>query len=165
MSKYNRKFKLLVVRFALENSSPVVARRFNVTAGQVRYWTAVYRIHGSKSFRHKELPYTQQFKLEVIETMNANNWSANHTSACFDLSSSGILSKWIRQYTEEGKDSLLPQKKGRQPMKTTPPHKPSEQMTEKELREELEYLRAENAFLKKMEALTQQKKKKIITKP
>ena len=41
---------------------------------------------------------------------------------------------------------------------TTPT--PSEQMTEKELREELEYLRAENAVLKKLEALAQAKKKK-----
>jgi len=37
--------------------------------------------------------------------------------------------------------------------------KPSEQMTEEELREELEYLRAENAVLKKLEALVQAKNK------
>ncbi|ATC95866.1 hypothetical protein PTUN_a3557 [Pseudoalteromonas tunicata] len=37
-------------------------------------------------------------------------------------------------------------------------------MTEKELREELDYLRAENAVLKKLEALTQARKKKAKTK-
>jgi transposase len=38
-------------------------------------------------------------------------------------------------------------------------------MTEKELREELDYLRAENAVLKKLEALAQAKKKKIKKRP
>lgn len=43
--------------------------------------------------------------------------------------------------------------------------KPLEQMTEKELREELDYLRAENAVLKKLEALAQAKKTKTKKKP
>ena len=42
--------------------------------------------------------------------------------------------------------------------------KPSSEMTEKELREELDYLRAENAVLKKLEALAQARKKKAKTK-
>jgi transposase len=44
-------------------------------------------------------------------------------------------------------------------------HKPSSQMTEKELREELDYLRAENAVLKKLEALAQAKKHKAKKRP
>ncbi|TMS80197.1 transposase, partial [Pseudoalteromonas sp. S554] len=42
--------------------------------------------------------------------------------------------------------------------------KPSADMSEKELREELDYLRAENAVLKKLEALAQARKKKAKTK-
>ncbi|GAC23019.1 hypothetical protein GMES_0719 [Paraglaciecola mesophila KMM 241] len=37
-------------------------------------------------------------------------------------------------------------------------------MTEKELRDELEYLRAENAVLKKLEALAQARQKKAKTR-
>ncbi|WP_394182025.1 hypothetical protein [Marinomonas posidonica] len=42
--------------------------------------------------------------------------------------------------------------------------KPAEQMTEKELREELEYLRAENAVLKKLKALAQAKQEQAKKK-
>lgn len=48
---------------------------------------------------------------------------------------------------------------------SSPDPKPSEKMTEKELREELDYLRAENAVLKKLEALAQAKKKKAKKRP
>lgn len=42
--------------------------------------------------------------------------------------------------------------------------KPAEQMTEKELREEIEYLRAENAVLKKLKALAQVKQEQAKQK-
>ena len=91
--------------------------------------------------------------------MWTNKWSLSHTSAQFNLSSSGILSKWQADYNANGLDGLKPRRKGRA-MKKPPidiSTKPAEQMSEKELREELEYLRAENAVLKKLQALAQQK--------
>lgn len=64
-------------------------------------------------------------------------------------------------YVQHGISRLKPHKKGRPRMTNHPLEpKPSDQMTEKELREELAYLRAENAVLKKLEALAQAKKKK-----
>lgn len=98
--------------------------------------------------------------------MVSNEWSLTYTSAYFDLSSPGILFKWQTHYSREGISRLTPQKKGRPGMNNTPSEpKPSVQMTEKELREELDYLRAENAVLKKLEALAQVKKKKAKKRP
>ena len=165
MSKHPRAFKLKVAECALSESSSAIGARFNVTERQVRYWTAVYRIHGAESFRSTHRPYSQAFKADVLKTMAANNWSLGYTSAFFDLSSPGILFQWQKIYAHDGISGLKPKKKGKPHVKNEfSAPKPSTEMTEKELREELDYLRAENAVLKKLEALAQSKKKKAKTK-
>lgn len=166
MSKYNRAFKLEIAKLAEYSSSRILSKQFNITARQIRYWSSVYQIHGLDSFRHQDIPYTQSFKLNVLQHLQANHWSLSYTSAFFDLSSPGILFQWQKLYARDGITSLKPKKK-RKPRVTKhfSEPKPSEQMTEKELREELEYLRAENAVLKKLEALAQAKKKKAKKRP
>ena len=166
MSKHSREFKLHLAKLAQDTSSSIVSGEFDVELSQIKYWSAVHRIHGDNSFKHPDKPYDKTIKLEAITTMQANNWSIGYTSAYFDLSSPGILYQWLKRYNEGGLDNLTPQKKGRPTMTLTPPtQKPSEQMSEQELLEELEYLRAENAVLKKLEALAQQRKQKNKTKP
>jgi len=165
MSKHHRAFKLKIAELALSESSSTVSNRFNVTDRQVRYWTAIYRIHGAESFRSVHKPYSQAFKVEVLKTMTANSWSLGYTSAFFDLSSPGILFQWQKLYARDGISRLKPQNKGRPVMtNNSSSSKPVEQMTEEELREELAYLRAENDVLKKLEALAQARKKKAKTR-
>lgn len=165
MSKHHRAFKLKIAELALSESSSAVSNRFNVTDRQVRYWTAIYRIHGAESFRSVHKPYSQAFKAEVLKTMIENGWSLGYTSAFFDLSSPGILFQWQKLYARDGISRLKPQKKGKPVMtNNSSSSKPVEQMTEEELREELAYLRAENDVLKKLEALAQARKKKAKTR-
>tara|TARA_R110002167_G_C12616152_1_gene646344 strand:- start:874 stop:1245 length:372 start_codon:yes stop_codon:yes gene_type:complete len=123
-------------------------------------------LNGLSSFLHSDYPYTKDFKVKVLISMLSNEWSLGYTSAYFDLSSPGILFQWQKLYSRGGISRLTPQKKGKPRMnKNASELKPSEQMTEKELREELDYLRAENAVLKKLEALAQAKKKKAEKRP
>lgn len=165
MSKYHRAFKLSLAKLSQHQSSRSITRKFGVASGQVCYWSQVYRIHGEDSFQHSQMPYTQPFKLKVLKTMHENEWSLTYTSAYFDLSSPGILFQWQKLYACEGITRLKPQQKGRPRMKTqSSESKPAEQMTEKELREELEYLRAENAVLKKLKALAQAKQEQAKKK-
>lgn len=165
MSKYHRAFKLELAKYAQDMSSTELSRKFNVPSRQLRYWSFVYRLHGESSFLSANLPYHQSFKIKVLQAMEQNNWSLTYTSAYFDLSSPGILFQWQKLYAQGGIDSLKPNRKGRPRVKNhSSTQKPSEQMTEQELREELEYLRAENAVLKKLEALAQARKKKAKTK-
>lgn len=166
MSKYNRAFKLKLAQLVQVESSGAISLKFNVQSSLIRYWAQVYELNGIDSFTHKRLPYTCEFKLSVLKTMEQNNWSLHYTSAFFDLSSPGILFKWQKLYSSGGMKALKPQRKGSAPVKDdSSKPKPSEQMTEKELREELEYLRAENAVLKKLEALAQAQKKKVKKRP
>ena len=151
MSKHHRAFKLNLARLAQEESSGVLGPKFGVRPNLIRYWSQVYRINGFDSFVHKQRPYSFEFKFHVLNTMAANNWSLTYTSAYFDLSSPGILFQWQKLYARDGITRLKPKNKGRPRVtnhSSTP--KPSAEMSEKELREELDYLRAENAVLKKL---------------
>lgn len=166
MSKHGRALKIELAERAEYESSRRLGRQFNVSSRQIRYWSLVYRLHGADSFLHLKRPYTLTFKMRVLSAMRENDWSLGYTSAYFDLSSPGILFNWQKLYSFGDISKLFPRKKGRRRMKDeSSEHKPSEQMTEKELREELDYLRAENAVLKKLEALAQAKKKKIKKRP
>lgn len=166
MSKHQRTFKLELAKLAQCGSSLELGRRFNVSSRQIRYWSSVYRLHGESSFLHSDYPYTSFFKMNALKAMQLNDWSLAYTSAYYDLSSPGILFQWQKLYSLEGIPGLIPKKRGKPRMKHNPSEpKPSEQMTEKELREELDYLRAENAVLKKLEALAQAKKKQAKKRP
>ena len=165
MSKHHRAFKLNLARLAQEESSGVLGPKFGVRPNLIRYWSQVYRINGFDSFVHKQLPYSFEFKIHVLKTMSVNNWSLAYTSAYFDLSSPGILFQWQKLYARDGLTRLKPKNKGRPRVtnhSSTP--KPSAEMSEKELREGLDYLRTENAVLKKLEALAQARKKKAKTR-
>jgi transposase len=76
------------------------------------------------------------------------------------------LSKFKDKKCQRYLGRVTPKKKGRPCMThNSSEPKPSSQMTEQELREELDYLRAENAVLKKLEALAQAKKNKAKKRP
>lgn len=166
MSKHHRAFKLELAKRAQYEGSEELGRRFKVSSRQIRYWSSVYRLNGESSFLHLDHPYTSSFKVKALTAMRVNDWSLSFTSAYFDLSTPGILFNWQKLYSLEGISGLIPKNRGRPRMKHNPSEpKPSEQMTEKELREELDYLRAENAVLKKLEALAQAKKKKTKKRP
>jgi transposase len=159
-SKYRPSFKRKLAQLYLEEmSSRQVASKFNVGHKQIRYWGQVFKIHREKAFEGGVANPSSTHKLSMLRAMWTNEWSLVHTSARFNLSSPGILSKWLADYTALGEEGLRPKRQGRS-MKKQPrvaSSKPSEEMTDKELRDELEYLRAENAVLKKLEALAQQK--------
>ncbi|WP_016954347.1 hypothetical protein, partial [Catenovulum agarivorans] len=165
MSKYHRAFKLKLAQLAQESSSRVLGKQFQINSRLIRYWSQTYKIHGLESFLHSGYPYSAEFKLRALKTMEANDWSLSYTSAFFDLSTPGILFQWQKHYARDGISRLKPQKNRRPSMsnKTSTPKLP-EQMTDEELREELAYLRAENDVLKKFEALAQARKKKVKTK-
>ena len=98
--------------------------------------------------------------------MWTNGWSLTHTSAVLNLSSPGTLSVWLKRYNEAGIAGLKTSVKGRPVMKplsnTTP--KPDDEMTLEELKEELLYLRTENAVLKKFEELKLKKRRQTKKK-
>ncbi|WP_454502712.1 helix-turn-helix domain-containing protein [Bacillus toyonensis] len=94
----------------------------------------------------------------VLNYMNEQGTSSDEAAAIFNISSSGLIRKWRKQFTSQGTDALLSKKEGRLNMmkktkKSTTPMKESIE----ELQIEVERLRMENAYLKKLNALVQNK--------
>lgn len=91
--------------------------------------------------------YTPEFKIKVVETMHREKLSYRETARQFDLSNSRVTA-WERIYIEEGADGLYAERRGR---KST--GRPPKIKKEEDLIAEVQRLRAENAYLKKLNAL------------
>jgi len=69
-----------------------------------------------------------------------------------------LLSKWYKIYQEFGIDGLKLDRRGRHYKMAKKSKTSNETKTKEELEKELEYLRAENEYLKKLNALVQKRK-------
>ena len=167
MSKYNRAFKCSIAKYYLQGkrSSEDLARLYSIPSRQIRYWAQVVEIHGSQAFMPHGFAKNAQTKLHALTLMWTNGWSLSHTSAVLNLSSPGILSVWLKLYQKEGIQGLE-RSRGRPTMSKHPfiKDKPDDEKTLEELKEELAYLRAENAVLKKLEELEQEKQRRTKKK-
>lgn len=161
MTRYDEKFKQTVVREYLSGPSGYKALegRHKVDQATIKRWVDVYRRHGDAGLRKKFSHYSARFKLSVLKRMWRQELSYSQVVALFDLrGGTGVVSNWERQYHEGGLDALEPKPRGRpKKMKTPEPPKvavpPEDTRTLEELRKENEYLRAEVAYLKKLDAL------------
>lgn len=162
MAKHDESFKLEVVRRYLSESSgtQAIALRYGLDHGTVRRWVEGYRQHGVEALRKKFGHYDAQFKLGVLRRMWQEELSCRQAAALFDLRGGhSVVSTWERQYHEGGVDALKPKPRGHpkrmtapKPPETTPSHA-DDARTLQALRKENEYLRAEVAYLKKLDAL------------
>ncbi len=91
--------------------------------------------------------YTPEFKIKVVETMHREKLSYRETARQFDISNSRVTA-WERIYLEEGAEGLYAERRGR---KST--GRPPKIKKEEDLIAEVQRLRAENAYLKKLNAL------------
>jgi transposase len=164
MSKYSVNFKTKVVHYHM--STPGGARKtaihFGIDHATVRKWHSAYQLHGPLAFSNHSQTYTVDDKLNVIRRTNEEHWSSRQASAFFNIATPSTVQTWLKRYNEGGADALIDRRRGNampKPKKPTPPlDKPGAEMTPEEMQKELEYLRAENAYLKKLDALIQEKR-------
>lgn len=94
--------------------------------------------------------YTPEFKIKVVETMLEEKLSYKEAARQFDVSSDTVVAKWERIYLEEGKEGFYVERRGRKSTGRPPKLKKD---VEEDLIAEVQRLRAENAYLKKLNAL------------
>lgn len=95
--------------------------------------------------------YTPEFKIKVVETMRDEKLSYKETAREFDIPQGDkTVANWERIYLEEGKDGLYIERRGRKSTGRPPKLKKE---VEEYLISEVQRLRAENAYLKKLNAL------------
>ena len=165
MSKHSFDFKCSVVAFYAdgEHSYEEVVRRFGVDYATARKWVALHASHGMAGLSRKIGHYDAAFKLSVLQRMWKDGLSHRRTAAIFNIRNASCLADWERRYAHGGIEALAPRRKGRPRSMPEPPviatgsdTPPSDEAkSREELLAELAYLRMENAYLKKLEALTQ----------
>ena len=95
--------------------------------------------------------YTPEFKRMVVETIEKENLSIRAAMQEFGINDHKIIERWERIYLEEGPEGLAIERRGRS-SKGRPPKQLPKQM-EEDLLAEVQRLRAENDYLKNLQAL------------
>ncbi|MEF9969384.1 MAG: transposase [Ruthenibacterium sp.] len=94
--------------------------------------------------------YTPEFKTMVIETMRKEGLNYKEAARQFEVSSDTRIASWERIYLTEGAEGFAIERRGRgskgRPAKLPP-------AVEEDLLAEVQRLRAENAYLKNLQAL------------
>ena len=100
--------------------------------------------------------YTPEFKVMVIETMRKEKLSHKEAARRFKINAHSAVAKWERIYLEEGKEGLYIERRGRKSTGRPPKLKKE---VEEDLIAEVQRLRAENAYLKKLNALVAERER------
>lgn len=161
--KYTAQFKHTVVHDYLfgHDGFLAVARRHGVAnRSLVERWVAAFRLHGDAGLSKKRSRYGSDFKLSVLRHMWENRLSITQTAAKFDIRRHSTVSDWERAYRDGGVAALAPPPLRRLKKMTIPTTKPEvpadeDKRSRKELLAEVEHLRMEVAYLKKVQALVQ----------
>ena len=101
--------------------------------------------------------YTPEFKKMVIETMLEEKISYCETARRFDVSCNKRIKDWERIYLLEGADGFEIERRGRG--NTGRPKKLSKE-AEEDLLAEVQRLRAENEYLKNLQALVLERERR-----
>ena len=95
--------------------------------------------------------YAPEFKKMVVETIEKENLSIRGAMQEFGINDHKIIERWERIYLEEGPEGLAIERRGRS-SKDRPPKQLPKQV-EEDLLAEVQRLRAENDYLKNLQAL------------
>ena len=162
MSKYSNEFKLQIIKYYLEENHSYLecCKKFNIPSKtQIKVWVKKYKQHGPDGLiKHQNSSYDGEFKRYVVEYMHNNHISATETAIYFRLQTSVVL-KWERIYYEEGPQALFEERRGRSRKMGSKKNKKNVNENE-DLLEEVQRLRMENEYLKKLNALVQERIKR-----
>ena len=157
---YDLDFKIEVIAYYRQgHTGTATGERFEVDPRFVRKWVKQYQSDGIDAIRPKtsKTKYSADFKYKVIALMVAEGLSHSQTALKFHISSPALISHWHKAYRLYGMSGLTSKYKGSTLMKPPSASKPDDEKTPTELKRELQYLRAENAYLKKLDALLRER--------
>lgn len=158
MSKYDKEFKQRVVDAYLagEGGYRTLAKRFGVKSKtNIRKWVSAFQQFGQYGLLNKEIKttYPVPFKLDVLNYKLRTGDSFEEVARKFGIHEPPMISNWLGKWQREGIEGLSKQK-GCPTLSKKPGKKSTtkEFTKEQQLEREIELLKAENAYLKKLRA-------------
>jgi transposase len=154
--KYSYSDRLEMVKLVLKDgySYSSVARLKGSNVKSIRHWVAHYQAGGVSRLCMNNRHYDGSFKEKVIRFLEENKLSLFATAIQFGIPDERLVRHWLDLYKKEGYAGFY-----RHNQKETPPMKakktPKISDSAADLQRELILLRAENAYLKKLQALVQ----------
>ncbi|HGT5773683.1 TPA: transposase, partial [Escherichia coli] len=102
--------------------------------------------------------YSAELKLTVVKEVVDDCFSVREVAVKHGIPAFGTVCNWLEKYRKYGEDAFIRKNKKSIPVPDKSPiSAPPLPTLTKDEREELEQLRVENAYLKKLKALVQQK--------
>lgn len=165
--KHPYSVRLQVVAKVLREHLPirVTGKMFDVNPRQVKYWVDLYSLYGEEGLRMQQRYYPVEFKHKVLQDMFENHLSLLQTALKYGIPSPSTVLIWKRKYDDIGVSGLQKGSRLWSENMVNEDMIPNGQEGEvhgndtenKALLKEIELLKAENAYLKKLRALVQER--------
>lgn len=161
MAKYSDEFKLMIVKEYLEGplGYELLAQNYGMpNKSPIQKWVNSFQAFGEDGLRRKKSKkvYSVQFKLDVLNFRKQTGSSFQETAIAFNINQSSMIAIWHGIFLKEGIEGLEPKTKGRPSMpkeiKSNQPKKEKDIDREALLEREIELLRLEVSYLKKLKA-------------
>lgn len=156
MSTEEIKRKMVEMYESKQFSNREISRHLKMAHAVINSWLSIYKYHGLEGLLTPAYTsYPESFKLQVVHHVIETAEAYSEVAGKFRIFSRATVWKWMNHYMSEDDWALYYSKREqRDQMRKSKP----ENLTDKEkLQQEIELLKAENAYLKKLQALIQQK--------
>ena len=157
--KYSYEQKLKAVLAVTEDcrSLGYAAEEIGADRKGIRRWVALYEEFGTDGLLIKNKNYSVEFKLSVIKYIRENSLSFFKAAIKFGIPDDSSVRNWVRIYNEHGESGFIQGNRYRDKNMNSKKKFKLNEKTKEELIERLVYLEAENAYLKKLQALVQER--------
>ncbi len=161
--KHDHEERVMAIKKVLEEgwSIRAAARLINANHRQVSFWLSTYEKYGNLRPVRKHGSYSADFKRKVVSDIVLNSLTLQQAALKYWLPCASAVRTWKERYHKYGDAAYI--------VKPSSVRKPD--MSEKKkdrnkignvaelvsLRKEVEYLRAENAYLKKLQVLVRER--------
>lgn len=164
MAKFTSDIKLTIIQGYNSKviSQTDYAKQMGVTKAQFQYWLKLYELHGEEGLKNTYTNCSIGFKLDVLNYMVQSGASLMETAALFKISSYTMVYDWQKKMEVGGVEALEPRQKGRPSMKNESTQQFKQVLAEdskEALEARIKQLEMENEYLKKLNALVQNKEK------
>ncbi|HBE2319894.1 TPA: IS3 family transposase, partial [Escherichia coli] len=159
--KHSFEVKLAAVNHYLAGHAGIIstAKLFQLSHTSLSHWINLFLLHGPRALdcRHKR-SYSPEDKLCVVLYALGHSESLPRVAARFNIPSHNTVKNWIKGYRKSGDEAFIRRRKEKSMTRSDDTHENEANMTPEEMKNELRYLRAENAYLKAMQEHLLEKK-------